>query len=142
MPTDLTTEHKRQVGERIAALRLARRETQEDLAQAVGVSPGTPSRWERGVVLPSAADMLAIAQHYSVSVDHLFLGGGGDQLVSLPAFAEFLDTFEGRLAAQRGLVRAIAAAATQLPYPPTLVLYRQLALAFIAHRPAAATDTE
>lgn len=129
---------QRAIGERITQLRVQRHETQQELAAALGVSAGTPSRWERGIVLPNTLQVLALAQRYNISVEYLLLGGSpGEQLVRLPDFTDFLATPEGRLAHERGWLSAIGSIVARLPYTPTVQTYRALAMALQLGEPPA-----
>ena len=69
----------RKVGECIAALRQGMGATQEELAQAVGVSAQAVSKWECGG-MPDAALLPGIADFLGVPIDRLYgrAGVGGD----------------------------------------------------------------
>ena len=69
----------KKLGESIAALRQAMGATQEELAQAVGVSAQAVSKWECGG-MPDAALLPGIADFLGVPIDRLFgrEGVGGD----------------------------------------------------------------
>ena len=69
----------KKVGECIAALRQGLGATQEELAQAVGVSAQAVSKWERGG-MPDAALLPGIADFLGVPIDRLYgrEGVGGD----------------------------------------------------------------
>lgn len=70
------------LGERIAALRLGRGQSQGELADHLGMLHSQVSRWESGETEPSATNMLRLARLFGVTV--LFLldgkaeGGEGD----------------------------------------------------------------
>lgn len=59
------------LSEKIAALRKNAGETQTDLAEALGLSNRTVSKWENGESEPDTAMLIALADRYSVSVDEL-----------------------------------------------------------------------
>lgn len=60
------------IGEKIRLLRLQHKMTQEQLADRLGVSYQSVSRWENGVTYPDIEFLPAIAKHFSVSLDYLF----------------------------------------------------------------------
>ena len=59
------------IGEKIRQLRLTNKMTQEQLADRLGVSYQSVSRWENGVTYPDIEFLPAIAKHFSVSLDYL-----------------------------------------------------------------------
>lgn len=59
------------IGEKIRSLRLQRKMTQEQLADRLGISYQSVSRWENGVTYPDIEFLPAIAKYFSVSVDEL-----------------------------------------------------------------------
>lgn len=59
------------LGENIRNLRLQHKLTQEQLADHLGVSYQSVSRWENGVTYPDIEYLPAIARHFSVTTDHL-----------------------------------------------------------------------
>lgn len=63
---------QRQLGQRIAALRKARKLTQEQLAEALGCSVEFISLVERGVNAPSVAGLEKFAKALKVEVKELF----------------------------------------------------------------------
>ena len=60
-----------QIGSKVQALRKTQKLTQEQLAEAVGVSWRTISNLERGLVMPSLQVICDIAQCFDVSIDEL-----------------------------------------------------------------------
>ena len=60
------------IGAKIRELRKARGITQEQLAEAVGVSFQAVSKWENGISLPDITMAPALANYFSVSMDTLF----------------------------------------------------------------------
>ena len=60
-----------QIGHVARAARLARRLTQEDLAEEIGVSTEFYARLERGVALPSVETLVRLAPSLRVSADRL-----------------------------------------------------------------------
>ena len=59
------------IGEKIRALRLQQKMTQEQLADRLGVSYQSISRWENGITYPDIEFLPAIANYFSVSLDYL-----------------------------------------------------------------------
>lgn len=59
------------LAENVRALRLAHGQTQEDVARALGITPQSVSKWERGEGLPDITLLPALAAHFSVSTDEL-----------------------------------------------------------------------
>ena len=60
------------IGEKIRNLRLQYKMTQEQLANRLGVSYQSVSRWENGITYPDIDFLPAIAQLFSISLDELF----------------------------------------------------------------------
>ena len=58
-------------GRQLHQLRHSRHLTQKDVAKAIGRSHSLVSGWENGSVEPTAADLIALADHFQVSVDYL-----------------------------------------------------------------------
>lgn len=55
----------------ITNLRKAANETQNDLADALGVSNRTVSKWENGESEPDCHTLMELARHYRTTVDNL-----------------------------------------------------------------------
>lgn len=62
------------ITDKLTALRVERGLTQAELARAVGVSRQTVSRWERGFIVPSAANLISLSRLYGVPLDELMNG--------------------------------------------------------------------
>jgi len=60
------------IGETIARLRKERGMTQENLAESMGVSPQTISKWENSATCPDVSLLPVLADFFGVSVDDLF----------------------------------------------------------------------
>jgi len=58
-------------GERIKALRLENRLTQEKLAELLSISPQAVSRWETGIAMPDISLLPPLANLFHVTTDHL-----------------------------------------------------------------------
>lgn len=56
---------------KIAKMRIAKGMTQQQLAEAVGCKQANVSRWERGIVVPSAKKLAAIAAALGCRMDDL-----------------------------------------------------------------------
>lgn len=56
---------------KLATLRSEQGLTQAELARAVGVSRQTVSRWERGFIVPSAANLISLGCLYGLPLDEL-----------------------------------------------------------------------
>ncbi len=59
------------IGERVAALRQAKKVTQNELAQYLHISYQSVSKWETGAAYPDIGLLPAIAQYFNVSADYL-----------------------------------------------------------------------
>ena len=57
--------------ENLKQLRKAKEITQEKLADVLGVTGQTISRWELGEVVPDTANVLAVSRKFGVSTDYL-----------------------------------------------------------------------
>lgn len=57
---------------KLRSLRKARNITQEDLADAMGVSAQAVSKWERGTAMPDISLLPELAVYFGVSLDELF----------------------------------------------------------------------
>lgn len=67
-------------GKRLKTLRKQAEKTQEQVAEAVGLEPGTISRIERGAKGMSIDSLLMFSEIYGVSTDYI-LKGDGDKTV-------------------------------------------------------------
>ena len=73
------------IAENILATRLAKRLTQEQLAEAVGVSRQTVAKWESGETSPDLEHASALADALDTTLDGLVsFDGGGLGLVGAP----------------------------------------------------------
>ena len=61
--------------ERLYQLRKGRGISQEELANAVGVSRQAVQKWEAGASTPDLENLTALADHFSVTLDYLVRGG-------------------------------------------------------------------
>lgn len=63
------------IGDKISELRTnfgGKGISQEALAQAVGTTPNTISRWEKKIYKPSADDLFKLAKFFGVSISEFF----------------------------------------------------------------------
>ncbi|MBQ7337057.1 MAG: helix-turn-helix domain-containing protein [Clostridia bacterium] len=60
------------IAERIKALRQGKRVTQSQLADALGVSAQSVSKWETGVSVPDISVLPLIARYFGITMDDLF----------------------------------------------------------------------
>lgn len=73
--------------ENLTRLRHKRHLSQEELAELLGVSRQTVSRWEVGAVVPTADNLLALGTLYGVSVEEL-MGGNIEEGLAVPPVDE------------------------------------------------------
>lgn len=66
------------IAENITRLRKEKNETQMQLAEAIGVSNKTISKWEKGESEPELMYIAAIADYYEISIDSLIRGESFD----------------------------------------------------------------
>lgn len=57
----------------LAAARVNARMTQEDVAKRMKTSKRTIINWEKGVAVPSFADLNMLSSIYSIPIDNIFL---------------------------------------------------------------------
>jgi transcriptional regulator with XRE-family HTH domain len=116
-------------GHRLKSLRQKAKQTQDEVAAAVKTNSGTVSRWERGLGMPHADQIIALAKHFSVSTDHLLLGQPHEEHVKSLEFHKFLATEYGRIALARGWTGMLLS--WQYPFPPTVHVYKNLVHALL-----------
>lgn len=63
--------HKEMVRQHLRRLRIDNGNTLEALANALGVSRGTVSRWESGIRIPELESLWKLADFYNLSLDEL-----------------------------------------------------------------------
>ena len=71
--------------ERMRELRKERKETQRQVADAIGVTDRQYQRFETGVNLPGFENLVGIADHFGVSLDYLAGRTGGKCRGGFPA---------------------------------------------------------
>lgn len=62
------------LSERLYTLRKARGLTQEELAEALGVSRQAVSKWESGAAMPDTEKLIALSKYFGVTIDSLISG--------------------------------------------------------------------
>lgn len=80
--------HVEQLGKMISEQRIARNESQEQLASFMQTSIDAVSRWERGVTCPDVAKLIALADHFALPVSRLWCGIGEEQSTESVAVAQ------------------------------------------------------
>ena len=66
------------LGEKLARLRKARGMSQEQLAEALGVSRQAVSKWELGEAVPDVSRVVAMSELFGVTTDYLLKDGSGE----------------------------------------------------------------
>ncbi len=92
-------------------LRLGKGYTQEQLAEALGVSPQTVSRWECGTTLPDVMQLPKLARLYGITVDDLYrqeVNAYANYAQRLLAVYEATRRTEDFLAAEQEYLRLLA----------------------------------
>ena len=112
-------------GKNLRALRRARELTQEALAERLGVSFQTVSKWERGETLPDIAALPEVAAFFGVTIDALL---GADRAKREKKIGEYLALYEGMTAENAPeVLRRFRAAAREFPNEfPILIRYMEL----------------
>ena len=64
-----------EIANRLLQLRKERGLSQEELAEKIGISHQSVSKWERAEASPDTDNLIALARLYGVSLDELLLGG-------------------------------------------------------------------
>ncbi|HBA51017.1 MAG TPA: hypothetical protein DCZ91_25105 [Lachnospiraceae bacterium] len=67
------------IGENIAALRKKRNLTQEAMADLIGVSAQSVSKWENNINMPDISLLPVLADFFACRIDDLFGRGGGEK---------------------------------------------------------------
>ena len=83
----MTLQLARRIGDKLYSRRRAAHLTQEALAEAVGVTPETISRVERGVALPSVETAWRIATALGIELHELFDFRGHTEVGKRPSLA-------------------------------------------------------
>jgi transcriptional regulator with XRE-family HTH domain len=67
----METYNLKALGTRIKAVRKAKKKTQDEIAQAVGIGKTTISEWERGLKQPGLLNMLNYCEYLGITLDEL-----------------------------------------------------------------------
>ena len=76
------------LGKKLAALRKSRGEGQDAVARAGGSTPDIVSKWERGIVCPSADQLLLLAEHFGESLSGLYFAIAENDRTETPVQAK------------------------------------------------------
>lgn len=76
-----------QFADKIQKLRKMKGMSQENLAEAVGVSRQAVSKWESGQTFPEMDKMIALSELFQVSLDHLLKDGPEPERTEGPVYA-------------------------------------------------------
>ena len=115
------------IGEKIKQLRQRDGRKQEDLANALGVSPQAISRWEANGGYPDMELIPAIANYFNVCIDELF-GYSKDRGDKLKAILSKADKAIGENGDMTECVEMLRAAIEEFPSEPKLYMYLGFAL--------------
>lgn len=85
-------------GEKLQALRKARRWSQEELAGQINVSRQALGKWESGASVPDTENVIALSRLFGVTTDYLLLEGGSAAGGVQAAAAEETKWPKGRVA--------------------------------------------
>lgn len=141
------------IGENIAALRKKRNLTQEALANLIGVSAQSVSKWENNTNMPDISLLPVIADFFACRIDDLFGRGKtakkgeperilGDccenvlrEIGSLMYDTESAEEFEGRMAEYKKNLKENDACRTMVMRSDGLAYYREKLGALLLKRP-------
>jgi len=117
------------IAENLKALRKNREWTQEEMAEAVGVSPQSVSKWERGDTYPDITLLPALANLYKVSIDTII---GMDKINETKARTEIFKRGHEYLHQGdcKAATRVYADALKSFPNDESIMLELALALSF------------
>ena len=115
------------IGEKVKQLRQRDGRKQEDLANALGVSPQAISRWEANGGYPDMELIPAIANYFNISIDELF-GYSKDRGDKLKAILSKADKAIGENGDLTECVEMLRAAIEEFPSEPKLYMNLGFAL--------------
>lgn len=88
---EVNTMDSKKIGQFLAELRKQQNLTQEQLAEKLGVTGKTVSRWETGVYTPPADCLLQLSQLYSITINEILTGRRLEEEEYRPAAEENLE---------------------------------------------------
>ncbi|MBE6551333.1 MAG: helix-turn-helix transcriptional regulator [Ruminococcaceae bacterium] len=109
------------IGEKIKQLRQRDGRKQEDLANALGVSPQAVSRWEANGGYPDMELIPAIANYFNISIDELF-GYSTDRQEKLRSILDKADKLLNKQGDMTECVELLRAAAEEFPSEPQVLI--------------------
>ena len=109
------------IGEKIKQLRHRDGRKQEDLANALGVSPQAISRWEANGGYPDMELIPAIANYFNISIDELF-GYSKDRQDKLKSILEKAEKAINEQGDMTECVEMLRAAAEEFPSEPQVLI--------------------
>ena len=109
------------IGEKIKQLRHRDGRKQEDLANALGVSPQAISRWEANGGYPDMELIPAIANYFNISIDELF-GYSKDRQEKLKSILEKAEKAINEQGDMTECVEMLRAAAEEFPSEPQVLI--------------------
>ena len=115
------------IGEKIKQLRQRDGRKQEDLANALGVSPQAISRWEASGGYPDMELIPAIANYFNVSIDELF-GYSKDRAEKLKSILSKAEKAMAEKAGMTECVEMLRAAVAEFPSEPEVYINLGFAL--------------
>jgi len=110
-----------QLGEKIKQLRHRDGRKQEDLANALGVSPQAVSRWEANGGYPDIALLPAIANYFNITIDELF-GYSKDREEKLRTILSKAEADINKQGDMTETVAMLRAAAEEFPSEPQVLI--------------------
>ncbi len=77
-------------GTNLKQLRKEKNLTQEELAECLGVSPQTVSKWENNLSMPDISDLTVMADYFGISLDSLLLHNADQREKEMKDFAKHI----------------------------------------------------
>lgn len=102
------------IGQKIKQMRKTNNRTQEQMAEALGVTPQAISRWEMGAGYPDISMIPEIANYFSITIDSLF-GYDNDRNQKVRMILEEMDRMEREEVSPEECLNYIRLAASEFP---------------------------